>query len=54
MIYLLGGAPPSGKSILARRINRETGLPTVSTDLLRGVLMQVDRDLCEASQRTFR
>jgi len=48
MLYLLGGAPRSGKSILARRINRETGLPTVSTDLLRGVLMQVDQELREA------
>ena len=38
MIYLLGGAPRCGKSILARTINREDGLAVVSTDLLRGVL----------------
>jgi predicted kinase len=29
MLYLLGGAPRSGKSILARRINRETGIQAV-------------------------
>jgi hypothetical protein len=38
VIYLLGGAPRCGKSILARTINREHGLAVVSTDLLRGVL----------------
>jgi hypothetical protein len=48
VLYLIGGTPRSGKSILARQINRETGLPIVSTDLLRGVLMQVDQELREA------
>ena len=38
MLYLLGGAPRCGKSLLAREINRERGLAVVSTDLLRGVL----------------
>ena len=38
MLYLLGGAPRCGKSLLARRINRGRGLAVVSTDLLRGVL----------------
>ena len=52
MLYLLGGTPRSGKSILAREINRRTGLPIVSTDLLRGVLMQVDPELREAMKAT--
>ena len=30
MLYLLGGPPRSGKSILARQINRETGLAIIS------------------------
>jgi hypothetical protein len=38
VLYLLGGAPRCGKSLLARAINRERGLAVVSTDLLRGVL----------------
>ena len=38
MLYLLGGAPRCGKSLLAREINRERGFAVVSTDLLRGVL----------------
>ena len=38
MLYLLGGAPRCGKSLLAREINRERGMAVVSTDLLRGVL----------------
>jgi hypothetical protein len=48
MLYFLGGTPLSGKSILAQEINRRTGMPTVSTDLLRGVLMQVVPDLRDA------
>jgi hypothetical protein len=48
MLYFLGGTPRSGKSILAREISRRTGVPTVSTDLLRGVLMQVVPDLRDA------
>jgi hypothetical protein len=38
VLYLLGGAPRCGKSLLARKIHRERGLAVVSTDLLRGVL----------------
>jgi hypothetical protein len=38
VLYLLGGAPRCGKSLLARQINRERELAVVSTDLLRGVL----------------
>lgn len=48
MLYLLGGAPRCGKSLLARRINRERGLPVVSTDLLRGVLIPLLPALKEA------
>ncbi len=48
MIYLLGGAPRTGKSLLARRINRQRGISIVSTDLLRGVLMMTDSDLRDA------
>jgi hypothetical protein len=48
MLYFLGGTPCSGKSILAREISRRTGVPAVSTDLLRGVLMQVVPDLRDA------
>jgi hypothetical protein len=48
MIYLVGGAPRCGKSLLAREVNRRHGVPTVSTDLLRGVLMMVVPELHEA------
>jgi hypothetical protein len=39
VIYLLGGAPRCGKSLLSQQINREHELAVVSTDLLRGVLL---------------
>ncbi len=48
MLYLLGGAPRCGKSLLAREINRERGLAVVSTDLLRGVLAPLLPALKEA------
>jgi hypothetical protein len=34
MLYLLGGAPRSGKSLVARRLLRERGLPYFPTDAL--------------------
>lgn len=48
MIYLLGGPPRTGKSTLARRLNQQHGIPVVSTDLLRGVLVMVVPELREA------
>jgi hypothetical protein len=50
MIYLLGGPPRTGKSTLARRLNQHHGLPVVSTDLLRGVLITVVPELRAAMQ----
>lgn len=38
MIYLIGGAPRLGKSVLARRLSKETGIPWLSTDVLRQVV----------------
>src|SRR5688572_20912016 len=34
MIYLIGGAPRAGKSILAQRISSKMGVGWISTDLL--------------------
>lgn len=34
MIYLIGGAPRLGKSIIARRLSKKLGIPWVSTDFL--------------------
>ena len=48
MIYLLAGAPRCGKSTLAHDLSRRRNLPSVSTDLLRGVLMMVVPALREA------
>jgi hypothetical protein len=48
MIYLLGGAPRCGKSLLARDLGRRHQLPAVSTDLLRGVVMMVVPELRDA------
>lgn len=50
MIYLIGGPPRCGKSLLARMLNRERALPVVSTDLLRCVLMKADAELAEAME----
>ena len=50
MIYLLGGTARTGKSILAHRLNQEHGLPVISTDLLRGVLVKVDPGLKSAME----
>jgi 2-phosphoglycerate kinase len=34
MIYLIGGAPRTGKTILAQRISARLGIGWISTDLL--------------------
>ena len=37
MIYLIGGAPRTGKSIIAKRLMQELSIPWVSTDVFRTV-----------------
>ncbi len=37
MIYLVGGAPCVGKSVIARQLMKERGIPWLSTDALRSV-----------------
>ena len=41
MIYLLGGPPRVGKSIISRTITKEHGINVVSTDSLGAVLESV-------------
>lgn len=38
MIYLIGGAPRSGKTLLAQRLARKLGAGWISTDLLRDLV----------------
>lgn len=40
MIYLIGGAPRLGKSTIARELSFRTGMPWLSTDVLRSVLFE--------------
>ena len=39
MIYLIGGSPRGGKSILARRLSKQLGISYISTDNLRPVIL---------------
>jgi 2-phosphoglycerate kinase len=39
MIYLIGGSPRSGKSILSRKLSKELNIPYISTDNLRLVVL---------------
>lgn len=39
MIYLIGGSPRSGKSVLSRELARKLNIPYISTDNLRPVVM---------------
>ncbi len=39
MIYLIGGAPRCGKTILAKRIARQKNIPWISTDIIRSVVL---------------
>lgn len=41
MIYLIGGAPRVGKSIIAKQLMTEKNIPWLSTDVLRSVLYDV-------------
>lgn len=41
MLYLIGGAPRVGKSVVAKQLMKETGVPWLSTDVLRSVLCEV-------------
>lgn len=40
MFYLIGGAPRSGKTILAKKLSRELNIPWVSTDSLELIAMR--------------
>lgn len=44
MLYLIGGAPRVGKSIIAKQLMKETGAPWLSTDVLRSVLCEVTQE----------
>jgi 2-phosphoglycerate kinase len=37
MLYLIGGAPRVGKSIIAQQLMKEKGVPWLSTDVLRSI-----------------
>ncbi|MFA5062156.1 MAG: hypothetical protein WC526_03345 [Patescibacteria group bacterium] len=37
MLYLIGGAPRVGKSIIAKQLMKEKGIPWLSTDVLRSI-----------------
>lgn len=39
MLYLIGGSPRCGKSILSRKLSRESDIPYISTDNLRLVVL---------------
>jgi 2-phosphoglycerate kinase len=39
MIYLIGGSPRSGKSILSRKLSKKLNIPYISTDNLKFVVM---------------
>lgn len=41
MIYLIGGAPRTGKSIISNQLMRKLSLPWLSTDVLRTVIHDV-------------
>lgn len=41
MLYLIGGAPRVGKSVIAKQLMKETGAPWLSTDVLRSVISEV-------------
>jgi 2-phosphoglycerate kinase len=40
MFYLIGGAPRSGKTTLAKKLALKTGIPWVSTDTLESIVME--------------
>ena len=44
MIYLIGGAPRAGKSILGQQLSAKLGIGWISTDLLQEVLQVNNRD----------
>jgi 2-phosphoglycerate kinase len=39
MIYLIGGSPRSGKSILSRKLSKKLNIPYMSTDNLRPIIL---------------
>ena len=39
MIYLIGGSPRCGKTILAKKISREKRIPFISTDAIRQIIL---------------
>lgn len=40
MFYLIGGAPRNGKTIIAKQLSKELGIPWISTDTLESVVSQ--------------
>lgn len=50
ILYLVGGAPRVGKSVLAQRLLETEGIPWLPTDVVRTVLRQVLPELDAADQ----
>jgi hypothetical protein len=50
VLYLVGGPPRVGKSVLAERLLRADGIPWLPTDVIRTVLRRVLPDLDAADQ----
>ena len=46
MIYLIGGAPRSGKTILSKRIAQKNGIPWISTDTIRSIVLACTPKAC--------
>jgi len=44
MIYLIGGSPRGGKSILSRKLSKKLNVPYISTDTLRLVVLPYFKD----------
>jgi adenylate kinase family enzyme len=39
MIYLIGGSPSSGKSILSKQLSKKLNIPYLSTDNIRPIVL---------------
>ena len=39
MIYLIGGAPRCGKTILSKQIAQQKNIPWISTDMIRSIVL---------------
>lgn len=44
MIYLIGGSPRSGKSLLSKRLSKSLKIPQISTDTMRSIVLPYFKD----------